>query len=180
MAERSASAEMWIGRGAYFAVALVVVFVSLLPMQTVPRNWAGPDVMVALTFCWAARRPDFVPAILVALILLLHDFIYMRPPGLWAALVVIASEALRRRSLDLRAVPYMLEWATVAATIIGIFMVYRFAHAVFAIPQVPLAPHMFQMVLTVLCYPVVAFGSFVALGIRRPAPGEVDALGHRI
>ena len=37
-----------------------------------------------------------------------------------------------------------------------------------------------QIILTVTLYPVVAGVAHMALGLRRPAQGEVDALGHRL
>jgi rod shape-determining protein MreD len=37
-----------------------------------------------------------------------------------------------------------------------------------------------QLILTIGLYPVIAGVAQVALGLRRPAQGEVDALGHRL
>jgi hypothetical protein len=37
-----------------------------------------------------------------------------------------------------------------------------------------------QMVMTILAYPFVAIGSQFLFGVRKQAPGDVDALvGHR-
>jgi len=180
MAERSPRVEVWAGRGAFVLMAFALIFVTMLPLSTLPRAWAAPDLLLAVTFAWAARRPDFVPVLLVAGVFLLFDLLYGRPPGLWTGLVLLATEALRVRSHDLRAVPYLLEWATVAVAVIAVFMSYRLVFSLTALPQVPLVPHMFQMIGTVLCYPVVTFLSYLLAGVRRPAPGEVDALGHRI
>lgn len=37
-----------------------------------------------------------------------------------------------------------------------------------------------QVFLTIALYPVIAGVAHLALGLRRPAQGEVDALGHRL
>jgi len=49
-----------------------------------------------------------------------------------------------------------------------------------ATDQTPLALGMFQMMMTVLTYPVAVLFSFLAFGIRRPALGEVDAFGRPV
>lgn len=180
MAEHSALTQSWIGRGCYVLVVLGLIFLQLLPLDTRPPGWAPPDMMLAITFAWAARRPDYVPVLLVTAAFLLTDLLYHRPPGLWTALVVLAVEALRGRAQDLRNVPYTLEWATVAAAVIAVTLAYRFVLALTMSAQVPLTLTMMQMVLTVLVYPVVTLVSYLVFGVRRPALGEVDALGHRL
>jgi rod shape-determining protein MreD len=47
-------------------------------------------------------------------------------------------------------------------------------------PQAPLGLTLIQLILTIGLYPVMAGVAQVALGLRRPAQGEVDALGHRL
>ncbi|SLN75731.1 rod shape-determining protein MreD [Roseisalinus antarcticus] len=180
MAERSPATQTWIGRGMYAGLVLVLVFLHLLPLDTRPPGWVPPDLMLALTFAWAARRPDYVPVLLVAAAFLLTDLLFHRPPGLWTGLVILATEALRARSLDLRAVPFPLEWATIAFAVVAVTLGNRFVLAITMTDQAPLALTMMQMILTVLAYPVVTGLSYGLFGVRRPAPGEVDALGHRL
>jgi rod shape-determining protein MreD len=37
-----------------------------------------------------------------------------------------------------------------------------------------------QLILTIALYPIIAGVAHLALGLRRPAQGEVDSLGHRL
>jgi rod shape-determining protein MreD len=37
-----------------------------------------------------------------------------------------------------------------------------------------------RLLVTLAAYPLVVVASRLALGLRRAAPGEVDALGHRL
>lgn len=180
MAERSPAAEVWTGRALFVAVVAVAVFVSLLPLGSQPRSWAPPDMILAFTLAWVARRPDFVPVALIAGLSLMLDLLYQRPPGLWAGIVVVVTEILRRRSGDLRAVPFTVEWATAALAIVAITLGYRAILALAFVPAAPLPLTMIEMVLTVLAYPLAAFLSWILFGVRRPAPGEVDSLGHRL
>ena len=70
MAELSTS-RLWLMRLGFVALALVIMFFHLLPLDTVPRRWAPPDLLVAFVFAWALRRPDYVPILSLAIILLL-------------------------------------------------------------------------------------------------------------
>ncbi|EAR52013.1 membrane protein, putative [Oceanicola granulosus HTCC2516] len=180
MAERSPLARIWIGRASYLAIAVVLMFLHLLPLDTVPRRWAPPDWLLIVTFAWVARRPDYVPVLLIALVMLLSDLLFHRPPGLWTGIVLICAEGLRRRSADLRAVPFPLEWLTIALVICAAVLANRFLLAVSVTPQAPLSLAMVEMVVTILAYPIVTWLSYLAFGVTRPAPGAVDALGHRI
>ena len=44
------------------------------------------------------RRPDFLPVLLIGAVVLLEDLILLRPPGLWTALVILATEFVRARA----------------------------------------------------------------------------------
>ena len=75
---------------------------------------------------------------------------------------------------------FWLEWVTVAVGILVISFVYRFTLSMVLIPQGPLGLTILQLGLTLITYPAVVFVSYILFGVNRPAPGEVDALGHRI
>lgn len=180
MAERSPAAEIWTGRAIFLGIVLVTVFVSLLPLGSEPPVWAPPDMILAFTLAWVARRPDFVPVAMIAALFLVLDLLYQRPPGLWAGIVVVTTEVLRRRSGDLRSVPFTVEWATAALAIVAMILGYRVMLALAFVPAPPLTLSMIEMVLTVIAYPLATFVSWIVFGVRRPAPGEVDSLGHRL
>ncbi len=174
------TARVWIGRAVYLALALAIIFVQLMPLDTAPPGWAPPDLLLALTLAWVARRPEFLPFSVVFCVFLLTDLLFQRPPGLWAALVVILTEAVRSRSRGLRNVPLALEWGTVATGIVAITLANRLVLAVVMTPQAPLTLTLTQMVLTILIYPVVVGVAQLLFGLTRPAPGQVDSLGHRL
>ncbi len=180
MAEHSPTTEVWLARGIYVLLAVAIIYIQLLPLQTVPSNFAMPDILLALTLVWVARRPDFVPIGIIAIVFLLSDLLFQRPPGLWTALILILAETLRTRARSMRNLTFPLEWATVSAGIVAVYAVYRFVCAMTLVPDIPVVPYLVQMVATILAYPFVAMISQVLFGVRRPAPGAVDALGHRI
>jgi rod shape-determining protein MreD len=167
------SVQVWLMRALYAGLAAGLVFLHLLPLDTVPPGWAGPDLFVALTFAWAVRRPDYVPPLLVAGLALAMDLLFQRPPGLWAALVLLGTEALRRRALALRDLSFLADWAAVAGTLVAITLGYRLVLTLLLVDQAPLGLSMMQLVSTLLVYPLVALVSHGLLGVRKLAPGDL-------
>ncbi|MGH1577809.1 rod shape-determining protein MreD [Planktotalea sp.] len=172
--------RVWVMRSLYVALCLCIIFMHLLPLAPATTRWAPPDLIMALTFAWAMRRPEYVPAIYVAGIVLLADFLFQRPPGLLAALMVVGSETLRARAHANRDMPYLVEWASVAGVMIGVAVALRLLLAIFFIPAPSLGLVLIQLTMTIALYPLVVLVSHFLFSVRRPAPGEVDALGHRL
>lgn len=174
------TSSLWVGRLTFLTMGLLLIFIQLLPLNTMPRAWAPPDILLAMTLAWTARRPDFAPAILIAGLFFLADLLFQRPPGLCAALVLVFTEMLRSRATSLRSAPFPLEWFTVSIGIVGIAIAGRLISTVVMIQQPPVVLTSMQAALTILIYPVVVAVAHLIFGVSRPAPGEVDALGHRI
>jgi rod shape-determining protein MreD len=168
------------GLVAYLAIAALLLAAPLLPLNTVPRPWATPDILLAVTAAWAARRPDTLPVLAVAGVFLLADFLFQRPPGLFTALVLGLTEWLRRRAPGLRRGSFPAEWAVVGAGIVAVALLNRVVLGLLLTPQAPLGLTLIQVLLTVALYPLIAGLAQLALGLHRPAQGEVDTLGHRL
>lgn len=172
--------RLWLRHATFILLAAVIVFLQLLPLNTTPRLLPFPDVLLLFACLWAVRRPDYVSVVTIATVFLLADFLFHRPPGLMAALVVIATETLRARSISLRSASFGVEWLTVALAISAVTLGGRFALAIVMLPQAPLGLTLLQMVLTILAYPLAVAIAWGLFGISRPAPGEVNALGQRL
>jgi rod shape-determining protein MreD len=172
--------SVWLHRGMFLVIALALLFLRLLPLNGGTEALPGPDILLCLIFCWSIRRPDFLPILMVALVVLVEDLIIMRPPGLWAALVVVATEFIRGRAALTRELNFGVEWLLVAATMLAMFLINRLVMAVAFVPQPGLGFAMVQVIWSIVCYPVVVGLSWLALDIRKPAMGEVDAKGRRL
>jgi rod shape-determining protein MreD len=171
---------VWAYRALFAVLALALLFLRLLPLGSVAGAWPGPDLLMCLTFAWVLRRPDYVPLVLIALVVLLEDLLLMRPPGLWAALMVLGAEFLRNRTSLTRELSFVVEWVLVAGVMAAVVMGNRLVLAVTMLDQPSLGQAIIQLVASILCYPVVIFLSRLAFGVRKPAAGEIDAYGRRL
>jgi rod shape-determining protein MreD len=171
--------RVWLMRAAFVGLALLILFVHLLPLNSAPSNWALPNLMMGFAFAWSVRRPEYVPAILLGLVLLLGDLLLQRPPGLWAVIVLLACESLKAKAPTLRVATFFTEWATVAGLIIGATVVNRVILAVLLVDVPGLWLTFVQMGLTVIFYPAFVFVTHAIMGVRKSAPGDLDMLGGR-
>jgi len=172
MAE-TGSVHLWLMRALFVALAGALVFARLLPLDTLPPGWAGPDLFIALAFAWAVRRPDYVPPLLVAALALTMDLLLQRPPGLWAAMTLLGCETLRRRAPALRDLTFLAEWAAVAGTLVVMTLSYRLVLTVLMVDQAPLGLSLMQLLSTLVAYPLVAALSHLVFGVRKRVPGDL-------
>lgn len=171
--------QVWTLRAAYLGISLALLFFGLIPLETVPRGWALPDLLLALTFAWALRRPDYVPALSIAAAWLLSDLLLHRPPGLMAALVLVASEMLKPRASQMRDEGFLSEMATVAVMMLLVMLIYRVVLALLLVPMPPFGLSLVQYGATLASYPLVVGFSVFVLGVRAKAPGDAAAGGLR-
>ncbi|WIY26410.1 rod shape-determining protein MreD [Parasedimentitalea psychrophila] len=173
-------AHVWIMRAAFPALALLIMFFHLLPLDTVPRKWAPPDLLVASALAWSLRRPDYLPTVLLAVTLLLADLMFQRPPGLLALLVLLACEYLKPRALSHRDTGFAAEWLSVSLVLTAITVLNRMALALVGVQQAPFGLILIQMILTIAAYPLVVLVSQSILGVRRMSSTELETLGIRL
>ena len=162
----------WMHRALFVLIALVVILFQLLPLETTPRRWAGPDLIVAVALAWVVRRPATVPVLLLAGVFLLADMLFQRPPGLWAALMVAACEWLRGQTASLRAQGFATEWLSVALALTGITIINRVVLALTVSDLAPLSLTVIQLLMTLAIYPLVVLVSHFVFGIRRGRAGD--------
>lgn len=177
MAER-ADSKTWARRGVFVFAAFVLIVVDLVPLDMRPSLWVSPDLLLAATLVWVARKPEHIPVFVIAMLFLLTDFLFMRPPGLWAALVVILTEMIRRRHREFRDMPLLIEWGTIAFGVAAITIVNRVILAVVMSPQATLGLTLIEMIVTILIYPVIVLVAHFAFGVTRTSPGEIGSKGQ--
>ncbi|MGA9254337.1 MAG: rod shape-determining protein MreD [Roseobacter sp.] len=166
--------RIWGMRLAFALIVCVVLFFHLLPLETTPQRWVGPDLILAFAFAWSLRRPEYVPAPVLAGLFLLTDLLLFRPPGLWAMLALVASENLKSRARGLRDGSFANEWLTVCVLMVFVAVAYRLLLMVTLVDLPPFGLSVFELVATMLFYPLVVAVTHGLLGVRKAAPGELD------
>lgn len=167
-------------RALFLGLAALILFLRALPLSTVPPAIPGPDLLVCLVATFVLRRGDYVPILSIVAVILLEDFLTMRPPGLWTLIVLVGSEFLRSRAGLTRDLPFPVEWAMVAAVVIAMTLANWLVLSIFLVPQAGADLIMLQVVVTLLTYPFFVLAAHFGMGLRKVAPGQVDALGHRL
>lgn len=174
-----ASAQLWIMRCCFVALCLLIMFFHLLPLDSIPRRWAPPDLLIAFVFAWALRRPDYVPILSIAAVMLVADLMFQRPPGLLALLVLMGTEYLRLRFAGLKDASFAGEWIAVCIVLVTITLVNRLVLSILAVQQAPLGLTLMQMLMTIMIYPLVVLITQSVFGVRTLAPSEGDAKAAR-
>lgn len=169
--------RIWGMRLTFALVVCTILFFNLLPLETSPRLWVGPDLLLAFACAWSLRRPEYVPSLALAGLFLLADLLLFRPPGLWAVLALLACEHLKGRSRSLRDSSFANEWLTVCIVITITALAYRTVLMVTFLDLPPLGLSVFELVMTMLFYPVVVAVTHGLLGVRKAAPGDIEAGG---
>ena len=171
--------RLWMMRGAFALLILTILFFHLLPLQTATGGLIWPDLILTFALGWSVRRPEYVPAVLLAAAFLLADLLLQRPPGLWALLALIACERVKLQSRSLRDASLATELASVTAWIIGIGISYRIILAILLVEMPPIGPALIQIAVTVLAYPLVLGITHTVMGVRKAAPNDIGGKGVR-
>ncbi|MBO9445544.1 rod shape-determining protein MreD [Ruegeria sp. R14_0] len=171
--------HIWIMRALYLFLAVLIMFLHLLPLDTQPDRWPFPDFLIAMTFVWVLRQPDYVPILLVAAVMLMADLLLQRPPGLLAALVVLGTGYLRSAAPGMRDAGFVAEWTSAAVVITGVFLLNRVILAILSVQQAALGPVVVQVVLTIAVYPLFVLLSQNVFGVRRVSVSDSVTGGAR-
>ncbi len=172
--------ELWFHRAIFLVVVLVMLVVRLLPLDTTAGHLPGPDLLVCLIFAWMVRRPEYLPAPMIAAVVLVEDLCLMRPPGLWAALVLAGAEFIRARSALTRELSFFVEWLLVGGVMLGVFAANRLILGLAFVDQPAFGMALLQILWSILAYPAVVAFSRYGLDLHKPATGEIDERGRRL
>jgi rod shape-determining protein MreD len=174
-----AVSHLWSMRALYVLLAVFILFLHLLPLDTQPDRWPFPDILIAITFAWVVRRPDYVPTLLVAAVMLLADLLLQRPPGLLAALVVLGLSYMRSAAPGMRDAGFVGEWVSVGVVITAVFLATRIILSLFSVEQSAVGPVVIQLVLTIIAYPAIVLLSQSMFGVRRISAADASTVGSR-
>jgi rod shape-determining protein MreD len=170
-------ARVWLYRFGFIFMCTLAFFFALVPFEIDALNWFAPDFILAFAFAWMLRRPNYAPLLIIAAALLISDFLFSRPPGLWAVISLLGVEFLRRREAFSRDMPFLAEWAMVSVLLLVMALAYRITLSVFMIEPPSLALVILQHISTLLVYPLVVLLSKFVFKVKKISATEAEQLG---
>ncbi|AHM02960.1 Rod shape-determining protein MreD [Roseibacterium elongatum DSM 19469] len=176
MSAATSARHIWAYRVIFLALCGAIVIGRLLPLGLADTGLPGPDLLVALTFAWLIRQPAVVPILSILMVFLLADFLLQRPPGLWTLMVILGSESLRRRRLQMTEFPFLVEWSAIGGTVFAMVVVERLILWVLMVDLDPLGLTLAHAIVTVAIYPLVVAISKYLFGLRKLGPAELEPL----
>ncbi len=146
----------------YFCIGLLIIFFQILPLQTTPQTWSGPNVLLVFFATIVTKRPEFASSFLVASIFLIEDFFLMRPPGLMSSLTVLGFYFLKRNFQYQEGNSLIFGWGIVTTCLSIILLLYYVISILLFIPSAAFRLTLMELILTLALYPVFSFliGSF--------------------
>ena len=151
----------------YFCIGLLIIFFQILPLQTTPQTWSGPNVLLVFFAAIVSKRPEFTSSFLIASIFLIEDFFLMRPPGLMSSLTVLGFFFLKRKFQNQEVNSFILRWGSVTTCLTIILLLYYFISLLLFIPSAGLKLTLMELIVTLALYPIfsVLIGSFDKLNL---------------
>jgi rod shape-determining protein MreD len=138
----------------YLLAGVALVLMAILPLDHSAGALPGPDLLMALTLVLVIRQPQAVPVLAIAAVFLLADLMWMRPPGIMTAAVVVGTEFLRRRPDLTTEVSFAAEWGVAAAIGAAIVIGQSAILSLLAVAGPSLGMLLIKFLGTVLAYPV--------------------------
>ena len=153
----------------YFCIGLLIIFFQILPLQTTPQTWSGPNILLVFFAAIVSKRPDFASSFLIAIIFLIEDFFLMRPPGLMSSLTVLGFYFLKRKFQSQEGNSFIFGWGNVTACLTLILLLYYFISVLLFIPSAGFKLTLMELIVTLALYPIfsILIGSLDKLNLTE-------------
>lgn len=159
----------------FVLIVFVLIFIKVLPLNTVPKEWTAPDLLLCVTLVWCLRNPIRAPIILLAALFLLQDIILQRPIGLFSAVATLMCEWAKCQALRAEEFPFVIEWVTAAIAMIAIFILVQSIASLSMITKPSMWVFGKELIFTILAYPLVTLLCRYGLGLRTHQVTEFEA-----
>ena len=138
----------------YFCIGLLIIFFQILPLQTTPQSWSGPNVLLVFFAALVIKRPEFTSSLLIAVVFLIEDFFLMRPPGLMSSLTVLGLYILKTKFQNQEETSLVFVWGNVAICLTLILLICYFVLKLLFIPSAGLRLTIMEITVTLAIYPI--------------------------
>ena len=160
----------------YFCIGLLIIFFQILPLQTTPQTWSGPNILLVFFAAIVTKRPDLTSSFLVASIFLIEDFFLMRPPGLMSSLTVLGFYFLKRKFQNQERNSFLFGWGSVTTCLTIVLLFYYFISVLLFIPSAGIRLTLMELIVTLALYPVF---SVLIVSFDKFDPADAEKLTPR-
>lgn len=164
--------KTWFKRAVLCLALFVVIASGMAPVSMTPFAIPSPDLVFCLIAAWLVRRPDLVSAGVIIAAVLTAEIFLLQTPGLWSAIVLLASEYLRASAERIRSRPFLYEWLLVAAVYVAAVIAHQFFLALTFLPAPSPEWALLHGVETLLAYPLVVAITNLLFRVTKPGPDD--------
>ena len=147
--------DIWLRRALFCIAVFALLAFRMIPPGTHLAFLPQPDVLFCVMATWIIRRPELVPPWLVAALVFTSEILFLQVPGLWSAIVVIATEYLRTQVNRLRHMSFAYEWLHFSVSYTVGALTYQFIAMLAFMQTAPADRVILDIVFTVLAYPLL-------------------------
>lgn len=160
------TSRYWLEILLFLLCGFLAIGIPMLPMGLAADSMAFPDLLFCLLSAWVIRRPETAPLLAVVLLCILADTFLMRPIGLWAVLLLSATEGLRALHRVFRDMPFLMEWVYIGGLFIILMLLQNTLLFISFSTVHSFGASVWHIVRTIAVYPVVVAILYWALRIR--------------
>jgi rod shape-determining protein MreD len=155
--------------------AVLGLLLDLVPVPGTAPGALGPWLLLSVCFFWIMSRPTAMPPLALFGLGIAQDLAAGAPPGVGAAVLLLARTVALPMRGWLLAQPAIVTWASFLLVVLLLTGVRWLLTALALGRAVPMTGTAAEIGLTVACYPAVA--ALLARAQRRPALGRRAAGG---
>lgn len=161
-------ATLYLNQALFAAIAFFAILTAMLPMGLPADSVPMPDLVFAVAFAWTIRSPSTAPFGLIAGVALLADILLMRPIGLWALCLLLATEFARMYRWQIREQLLVVEWGIFAVAFALALSLHSIVLGMAFSPRPGFYLALTYFWSTVIAYPVVVLILHWVFGVRSP------------
>ena len=159
--------RIWVYNLLFVLAAFLLLTIRMLPQVPVVRPLHQPDLLFCLMAAWLVRRPEYLSPAVIVVSVLVTEILFLQPPGLWAALVLLTSEFFRSTADRVRFLPFGYEWLIAATAYAVAILAYSLLLALTLVPGPDARTIALQLFATAAAYPLVVAATNLVFRIRK-------------
>lgn len=140
-----------------FALSLLLVILSLVPVRLAGFAPITPWFTLMAVYFWTLHRPDLLPVGAVFLLGLFADLMGGGPLGVTSLALMAAQAVVRAQRRHIVPHPFVVQWVIFGLTTLLAEGLLTLLHVLAYAQPVDADPALFQALMTIACYPPVAW-----------------------